>query len=112
MIENKIKEIQEYFKEKILKWEFEILETDLTRSIVLQIDEKYVFTFWFNEELETCSQNVDIFYKNYIDLEIDFWENRKYFQNFKNFWYIKKSMDLEKKQKFEQYEKLKKELGL
>ena len=44
-MEEKIKEVQDYFKSKILAGEFELLSTDEWHCEI-EIDKKCVFTFW------------------------------------------------------------------
>ena len=48
-MEEKIKEVQDYFKSKILAGEFELLSTDEWHCEI-QIDKKYNFHFWMANE--------------------------------------------------------------
>jgi hypothetical protein len=111
MIENKIKEIQEYFKEKILKWEFELRVNGATLTILVDWD--YVFTFYIKYWSETIEQWTDIWDDNSFLLNLSKKEGKELYKYFLKKWLIDKIfVERQKKQKLEQYEKLKEELGL
>lgn len=108
MIENKIKEIQEYFKEKILKWEFEFVTEDYYSTIL--VDWKYKFTFRFYDN--KISMERDVWDQNFFIINLSEEEEKKFYETLKNIWYVERLEEEKRNEKMKQYEKLKKELGL
>jgi len=45
VMDDKIKEIQDYFKQKILEGDYVIKKMDTT-NLVIEIDSQYIFNFW------------------------------------------------------------------
>ena len=111
MIENKIKEIQEYFKEKILKWEFEVDNAHIT--ITLKVDWKYFFTFHFQDYNSRVSQWSDIWDENSFKLNLSEEEEKQIYKKLLDSSVIQQAIEtVWRENKMRQYEKLKKELGL
>lgn len=110
-IEKKIQEVQEYFKEKILKWEFEIHKANIT--ITLKVDWKYFFTFHFQNYRNRVDQWIDIWDQNSFKLNLSEKEEEELYEKFSKNWIITQAINtVERENKIQQYEKLKRELGL
>ncbi|KAA6337098.1 hypothetical protein EZS27_014780 [termite gut metagenome] len=68
-MEEKIKEVQEYFISKILNEEFEVsVEKSSKHILVLVIDEKYEFSIWAANNVEDRAQYFDFPCGNFITL--------------------------------------------
>ena len=104
-MENKIKEIQEYFMNKIISWDFENIENIFQNTLSIKIDSRY-FTFWCSD-LSFC-QDSDFWNKNFMDLEI--WkENLKKIKNiFEEKWILQNKLDYQKEKDLQEFERIKK----
>lgn len=110
-IEKKIQEVQDYFKEKILKWEFELEANQNTFTLV--IEWKYYFTFYVKHWIESIEQWCEIWDKNTFLLNLSRKEESKFYKQFLEKWVIEDFYQKQKtKDKMDQYNKLKEELGL
>lgn len=67
-IHNKIKEVQNYFKGKIVSGDYEIIDYD--RYITgICVDEKYPFTFWTGNGAPNIGIYFDCGYKSFMDIK-------------------------------------------
>lgn len=113
MIEEKIIEIQKYFKEKIKNWDFEIWKrSDNHSQLFLKVDWKYIFDFQIHFEIKTISQYTDVWNENFFILDISqkFWE--ELYEIFDEKWFFKSMQENQRAEKIAQFEKLKKELNI
>lgn len=66
-MQNKIKEVQDYFKNKILTGDFEITEIE-NYSMVLKVDKIYEFVFWTgNVDIPESRKQYEF---NFMDLDL------------------------------------------
>ena len=65
-METKIKEVQDYFKQKILNEEFEILEVT-EHYVQIKIDNKYQFTIWIANGFQYFGTATN--FSNFIELK-------------------------------------------
>ncbi|KAA6348462.1 hypothetical protein EZS27_004062 [termite gut metagenome] len=68
-MEEKIKEVQEYFINKILNGEFEVnIEKSDEYALVIEIDEKYEFSIWAENDINSRQQYTTSKYPNFMQL--------------------------------------------
>lgn len=68
-MKNKIKSVQDYFKNKILNADFKVLSINLSKTVAeILIDGEYNFTLWIHLPETNLSQYVSS-YANFIELE-------------------------------------------
>lgn len=110
-IEQKIKEVQKYFIDKILNQDFEIDKENCSvfDYIMLIIDKKYKFELIINNQQKIVYQLWWYFKDNVLDLELSDEVQKELYKIFEN----EINLSLAKRaEKMAQYEKLKKELNL
>lgn len=108
-IKLKIKEIQDYFKERILKGGFDLINcTEYIATI--SIDRTYPFTFWVRNGETQFSQYLSSNYPNFLNLNFTLDEDFKLFKLIDPL-LIKYNLEILNQAKIEQYNKLKQELG-
>ena len=110
IIEQKIKEIQKYFIDKILNQDFEFNSKDFSlNQIILIIDKYYKFEFHFDFQEKRAYQIGWHFRDNFFELETSKEQEEEIYKIFQSEidWFLEK----EKAKKLAEYEKLKKELN-
>ena len=105
-MQDKIKEIQDYFKNKIIAWDFEHIKNDFEYNISIKIDSKYFITFWCSEF--NFWQDSDFWNKNFMDLEISKDELEKIENMFKEKWILQTKINEIKEKDLKEFERLKK----
>lgn len=109
-IEVKIKEIQDYFKQRILKGEFDLMNCG-EYHVTISVEKKYPFTFWTGNGRNYCKQYVECIYPNFVYLQTENSENKQIYEVLKPHVDQYKETIL-KSEKLQEYLKLQKELGL
>ncbi len=103
-MKEKIKEINDYFVNRLVNGEYVVQSTDKFAVIVL-IDD-YRFDIWTANGPDSISTNEGI-PKSFMDIKLTLAEKHMIYSNLKNY-----SLEVKTKEKLDQYEALKKELGL
>lgn len=114
MIKDKISEIQEYFKQKIRNWEYQIEKSNHVNQIDLKIDWEYFFQFSIFEHLgsKKILQYTDVWDKNYLKLDLNEKEKEDFYKLFYKVWIIENRKEKIRAEKLDLYEQLKKELNI
>lgn len=108
-IEVKIKEVQDYFKQRIINGEFTVVDCG-EHCCIIEID-KYSFSFWIGNGKDYFKQYTSSGDPNFIYLSARNSENRRMYRSLKP--HIEQyRKDILNKKKMEEYLKLQKELGL
>lgn len=108
-IKVKIKEVQDYFKQRIFNGEFTIESWDKYTALIL-VDGQYNFAFWIGNNRDNCKQYFGL-KTNFITINTTIHENRKIWAQLnKQLKPLRKQAD--RKEKMQKYLELQKELGL
>lgn len=108
-MKNKIKEVQKYFTNKIVKGEYTVKYKDHLSVFVLTIDKNFTFSFWIGEHGSVHQWNCYIG-DNLMELLFSEKENTIIHDRLYKQLKASKAKFL-KKEKLAEYEKLKAELG-
>jgi len=107
-MKNSIEEVQHYFNTKIINAKYEVLEID-EHTITVIIDNEYRFCLWIANDGYSFGLYDGSY--NFMQIKLSEVDKKKAFNNVKLI--IKKNYNEKiKPKKLEQYNKLKKELGI
>jgi len=73
-MKDKIKEVEDYFKTKLLNGDYEITKRDQYIYTVL-IDNKYIFAIWVSGDV--CNRDIYVMRDNYIQISFDTIEEKQ-----------------------------------